>query len=78
MASKVSFGNGAVPQVERWPFSTLKRGQYFQCDDITQHTAIRAAATRARKRLNKTFSVHKVKVKEGAEIRRVIRVYLNK
>lgn len=78
MASKVSFGNGAVPVVERWPFSTLKPGQFFQCDDVKQHIALRAAATRARKRLKRTFSVNKVKLTKDGELIQVIRVYRNK
>lgn len=77
MANKVSFGNGAVPQLERWPFSGLKPGHYFQCDDITKHASIRSAASRARKRLKKDFSVHKVKLMKDGAITQVIRVYLN-
>jgi hypothetical protein len=76
MADKVSFGNGDAPQAERWPFSKLKRGKYFECEDLSQHTAIRTAATRARKRLKKKFSVRKVTMVEGGVRRQVIRVYL--
>lgn len=79
MPSKVSIANGVAPTAERWPFSTLKRGQYFQCDDLTKHTAIRAAATRASKRLNKKFSVSKVKIKQkDGQVLQVIRAYLSK
>ena len=77
MADKVSFGNGRPPEDERWPFSTLKRGSYFQVEDLKQHTALRTAATRARKRLGKRFSVRKVTFQgaDGAK-RQAIRVYL--
>jgi hypothetical protein len=78
MADKVSFGigNGRSRVPERWPFSKLTRGHYFQCDDLTQHTALRTAATRARKKLGKKFSVRKVTIVSGGVKKQAIRVYL--
>lgn len=75
-SNEVSVGEGKAPTNERWPFSTLKKGQYFQCDDLTQHTALRTAASRAKKKLSKVFSVRKVAIKVGGEARTVIRVFL--
>lgn len=76
MGNEVTFGAGAVPAKERWPFAQLKAGKYFQCDDVSQHTAIRTAASRAQKKLGKKFSVRKLSVGEGKEARAVIRVFL--
>jgi hypothetical protein len=79
MASdKVSMGNGSPPDVERWPFSELKRGKYFEVTDLKQHTAVRTASTRAKKKLGKKFSVRKVTLTEDGVARQVIRVYLEK
>jgi len=71
--SNVTLGDGAPPRRERWPFSGLKSGEYFQCDDLTQHTAIRTAASRAQKKYGTKFSVRKVKLRSG---RSVLRVYM--
>lgn len=68
---KVVISKGAPAPKERWPFSRLKIGQHFQVDDLTKWIALRSAASRAGKRLNKEFSVRKV-VHKGRE---VIRVY---
>jgi hypothetical protein len=77
MADKVSFGNGQPYRTpERWPFSQLKPGHFFECTDLSQHTAIRTAASRARKRLKRRFSVRKVTLTENRVRRQVIRVYL--
>lgn len=67
----VSVGDGAPPRRERWPFATLQSGQYFQCDDLQQHTAIRTAASRAQRKYGKRFSVRKVKLRSGREVIRV-------
>lgn len=68
--AKVIMGKG-TPVRERWPFSKLKAGRFFQVDDVTQWIAIRTAASRAGKRLGKEFSVRKAEYKGKA----VIRVY---
>lgn len=73
MTEGVTFGEGKVPVKERWPFAELKKGKFFECTDLTKHTALRTAASRARKKLNKTFAVRKVANEKGAL---VIRVYL--
>lgn len=75
--NEVTFGEGKVPgRGERWPFSTLKRGKYFECADLTLYTAIRTAASRAQKKLKRKFTVRKLRVpvKEG-EPHTVIRVF---
>lgn len=69
---KVSMGTGAPQQRERWPFSKLKPGKFFQVDDMRNWIAVRTAASRAGKRLNRQFSVRKAQHK-GKE---VIRVYV--
>jgi frataxin-like iron-binding protein CyaY len=69
--SKVVIAKGAAPSRERWPFSKLKPGEFFQVDNMTQWIALRTAASRAGKRLNRKFSVRKDEHK-GKE---VIRVY---
>lgn len=69
----VTLGDGAPPKRERWPFSKLKSGEYFQCDDLGQHMALRTAASRAQKRLGTRFSVRKVALRSG---RQVIRVFM--
>lgn len=75
--SEVAFGEGRVPGKERWPFSALKRGKYFECEDVNLHTAIRTAASRAQKRLGKKFTVRKMRVPSGASGEKtVIRVFL--
>lgn len=76
MSSEVSFGEGRAPGKERWPFSELKRGKYFECEDLSQHTAIRTAASRAQKKLKRQFSVRKIRVTAGKAQRTVIRVFL--
>lgn len=74
---EVAFGEGRAPGKERWPFSELKRGKYFQCEDVSLHTAIRTAASRAQKRLNKKFTVRKMQVPDGPGVfKTVIRVFL--
>lgn len=68
--SKVVIGKG-TPVRERWPFSKIKAGNFFQVDDMTQWVALRTAASRAGKRLNRKFLVRKADFKG----REVIRVY---
>lgn len=69
----VTMGEGEAPGRERWPFSTLKRkGLYFECENLSQHTALRTAASRASKRYKRKFSVRKVMNERGIP---VIRVY---
>lgn len=67
----VSIGSGTVKETERWPFGQLTLQNYFQVDNLKLHTAVRTAATRAKKKYGRNFSVRKVTV-EG---RKVIRVY---
>lgn len=76
MGNEVTFGAGTVPAKERWPFAQLKPGKYFQCDDVSQHTAIRTAASRAQKKWGRKFSVRKLTVGKGEEAHAVIRVFL--
>lgn len=67
---------GTIAQTERWPFASLKRGSYFQVDDLSLHTAVRSAATRAKRRYpQKNFSVRKVTVMKNGAPQRVLRVY---
>ncbi|HSV90943.1 MAG TPA: hypothetical protein VLH80_07570 [Nitrospiraceae bacterium] len=73
MADKVSFGNGDSARVERWPFSKLKPGKYFEITDLSQHVALRTAASRARKKHNTTFIVRKMTRQDGTPILRVYR-----
>lgn len=69
----VTLGDGTAPRRERWPFGSLKPGKYFQCADVTQHTAIRTAASRAQKKYRCRFSVRKVRLSTG---KFVIRVFM--
>lgn len=70
--SKVTLGKGRPAVRERWPFSKLKAGGFFQVDDMTQWVALRTAANRAGKKLGSRFSVRKAEAR-GKE---VIRVYI--
>jgi hypothetical protein len=72
MVSEVQIGEGTVREIERWPFSRLKRGNYFEVKDLEDHAAVRSAATRAKKRYKRHFSVRKVTV-EGKQVIRVYR-----
>lgn len=69
----VVIGNGTVKETERWPFGKLTLQNYFEVDDLGLHTAVRTAATRAKKKYNRNFSVRKVTV-EGRQVIRVYRV----
>lgn len=71
MSTKVTLGDGIAPRREKWPFASLKPGNYFQCADIEQHTALRTAASRAQKKYGKRFSVHKVRLAPGNYVLRV-------
>ncbi|OLB83114.1 MAG: hypothetical protein AUI15_36640 [Actinobacteria bacterium 13_2_20CM_2_66_6] len=71
----LSVGEGTAPRREKWPFGKLKPGAYFECSDVEQHTALRTAASRARKKYGRRFSVHKVRVAPGNY---VIRVFLQR
>lgn len=72
MVEEVKFGDGKTPERARWPFADLKKGRFFEVDDLTKHVALRTAASRARKKLTRVFAVRKVTL-EGGKI--VIRVY---
>lgn len=69
--AQVTMGEGEAPGRERWPFASLKKGKYFECVNLAQHTALRTAASRASRRYKRKFSVRKLVV-EGQT---VIRVY---
>lgn len=69
----VTFGEGDTPGRERWPFAKLARGKFFEVADLTKHVALRTAASRARKKLNKIFAVRKVTREDGAQVIRVYR-----
>lgn len=75
--SEITVGEGQAPGKERWPFSTLRRGKYFECADVKLHTALRTAASRAQKRLKKKFTVRKMQVPNGTagNLKTVIRVF---
>lgn len=75
MSAKVTLGDGTAPRREKWPFAKLKPGNYFECPDLEEHTAIRTAASRAQKKYRCRFSVHKVRVAPGNY---VIRVFMQK
>lgn len=72
MSEDVKFGEGKTPVKARWPFAELKKGKFFEVHDVTKHIALRTAASRARKKLSRTFAVRKV-TREDGEV--VIRVY---
>ena len=62
---------GTAPRRERWPFGSLKPGQFFTCSDLEQHAALRTAASRAQKKYACRFSVRKVKTRSGKSVLRV-------
>jgi hypothetical protein len=67
-------GKGTPPVRGRWPdLQTIKRGHFFEVDDLAQHVNLRSAASRAGKRLKRRFSVCKEKNDGGAEVLRVYR-----
>lgn len=71
---EVTFGEGKKPIRDRWPFATLKAKQFFEVTDLTKHVALRTAASRARKKLKRTFAVRKIKREsDGVEVIRVYR-----
>lgn len=71
----VTIGTGEAPARKTWPFERLKKGQYFQCDDLERWIALRTSASRAGKKLGKRFKVRKVEIGKGSTRREVIRVY---
>lgn len=74
MPEAVTFGEGDNPGRGRWPFfKKLAKGKYFEVTDLTRHTALRTAASRAGKKLKKTFSVRKVRRDDGVSVIRVYR-----
>jgi hypothetical protein len=71
---EVTFGDGKTPTRGRWPFSDLKKGQFFEVTDLEKHVALRTAASRARKKLKRVFAVRKVTSEAtGAQVLRVYR-----
>lgn len=66
-------GEGKPPVRERWPFADLKKGKFFEVADVTKHVALRTAASRAKKKLNRVFAVRKVTRDDGASVIRVYR-----
>lgn len=69
----VTIGEGKTPVRDRWPFAELKKKQFFEVADLTKHIALRTAASRARKKLNKVFNVRKVTREDGVAVIRVYR-----
>lgn len=69
----VTMGQGKTPVRDRWPFAKLKKKQFFEVTDLTKHVALRTAASRARKKLNKVFAVRKVIREDKVQVIRVYR-----
>lgn len=70
---KVSFGNGRSAREERWPFSKLKQGKYFEVTDLNQYVALRTASSRARRKFEAVFNVRKMAREDGTVVLRVYR-----
>lgn len=70
---QVTFGEGKTPGRERWPFADLAKNNFFEVTDLKKHVALRTAASRARKKLKRKFSVRKMTRDDGVEVIRVFR-----
>lgn len=67
-------GKGKAPPRGRWPdFHTVKKDHFFEVADLAQHVNLRSAASRAAKRLGRTFTVRKEENSSGTEVLRVYR-----
>lgn len=58
---------------------TLESGQFYEDENVDNYSALRTAATRAKKRLGRLFRVQKETLKKGKTGQRtVVRVYRTK
>jgi len=73
VGEEMTFGEGEAPGRGRWPFERLKKGEFFEVSDLNKHVALRTAASRASKKLKKTFAVRKVTKEDNAVVIRVFR-----